>query len=226
MQLFRLEMGEGHVRDVTFTPKSGPFGSVNVEIKSLKVCNDSLEDIRRASKAIQMFYDIDKVNLSLTWGLTQSLLVLSKDSKTVTKVSDDLAHATAFGSEGWDSGIHSWKLRVNGVMGLKQEHLYWMMLGVATETVRENQTDGAYVEGHTFGHCTGGVSRYNMGRVSGYDANTPANTVITFVLDCDEGTLAFEQHGSEFLKINVPKKTILYPWVYLYAANNAVIYLV
>jgi len=67
----------------------------------------------------------------------------------------------------------------------------------------------------------GGNKDYSLGG-TGNDDEIGPGTLITLELDCDLGTLGFTANNDQFLKINVPKSTTLYPWVYMYNAQNSV----
>eukprot|EP01127_Copromyxa_protea_P015936 TRINITY_DN4664_c0_g1_i1.p1 TRINITY_DN4664_c0_g1~~TRINITY_DN4664_c0_g1_i1.p1 ORF type:complete len:399 (-),score=36.50 TRINITY_DN4664_c0_g1_i1:825-2021(-) len=227
---FSPEPGQ-HIRQVTFTPKKMSFTNVNIDFTVDNVDMSTMENIIQCSYAIFPFYDpcdIAYVNEASdwTWEITRNLLELSQSSKTVRRTAaSDSQNCVAIGSVGWDCGIHSWTLRVDGPIGgaTTAEKLSMVMLGVATKAFKLDLTARYYVSGQTFGHCTDGEGvYYNMGRVSGSSTAIPPNTVVGLSLDCDAGTLAFSKEGLEFLKIFVPKNTTLYPWVHLHTFRNSV----
>jgi hypothetical protein len=196
-----------------------------------EVHSKTINELQQFASAFSLFYDLSKVTHNTLnalpepweWGTVKSKLLLSNNKKTVTKhTSTTLNHNScgALGSIGWDTGIHEWKLHVSGSGGsTTSAQIHWICLGVATQIVSNTY----HLAGTTFSHCTWpGYTFYNMGVVSGSDIATPPNTIVTFTLDCDAGTLAFAQNGSEFLKINVPKNTLLYPWVHLHSPDNVV----
>jgi hypothetical protein len=225
-KFFSLPMEDGkHIAQAEFTPKTP---NVKLEFTVEAVGSAVVNELQQLAATFSLFYNLSKVTHrapneppSGPWVWTDVLagLTLSPDKKTVTKTAPN-GHpdSCAMGSVGWNNGVHEWKLLVSGSGGsTTNDRIHIIRIGVTTQAI-----NNYHVAGTNFVHSSYGGSNCNMGVVSGDNTPTPPNTVVTVTLDCDAGTLAFAQNGNEFLKINVPKNTILYPWVHLYSTNNVV----
>lgn len=150
-----------------------------------------------------------------------SSLEVSQDRRTVTKIgSPSHENCNAIALEGWNSGRHVFKCRVNN--SANQGPVHWINIGVSTHRIF-NQTN-YHVSGTTFFHNTHDNNNgFNSGVVSGAEKQINANSIVTLDLDCDNGTLSFSiDTDPVHFVITVPKNVLLYPCAHLYAVGNSV----
>jgi len=220
-QLFGIPMSEP-VDTVGFVARTSTSGvSLKFEINIIDPSNFS--EIEEAAKGVLSFYQFFSLSPEI-WDVSKQGSELALNSlKSAKKVGKEgLANSSVIGKIGWNSGVHTWKLHVYGEAGATTPLLiHYIVIGVATEI---NQENICHVPGKTFGLCTyQNAKLYNLGEIFSDYKTIPPNTIVTLVLDCDNGTLAFSipVHG-EILRIRVPTKQMLYPWACLYAKENSV----
>eukprot|EP01127_Copromyxa_protea_P010305 TRINITY_DN2506_c0_g1_i2.p1 TRINITY_DN2506_c0_g1~~TRINITY_DN2506_c0_g1_i2.p1 ORF type:complete len:289 (-),score=17.70 TRINITY_DN2506_c0_g1_i2:14-880(-) len=233
MEIFNIEMKPGyHVVQASYTHKVGCVPIV-FGFSDLHVNASSIENVRKVASGLLMFFDLKSLDYAragplleqrmkaagFTWVVSESNLRVSEEGCVVTKTARGNA-SLAIGSQGWMRGIHSWKLLLNGKIAgqTTRNKLHYIVVGVATEKIQRTMPNSLHVEGHTFGKCTC-CNQPDHGE--GSETIIPPGTTITLTLDCDMGTLAFRVE-KEFLKIKVPRNTLLYPWVFLGDSSNSV----
>lgn len=237
-ELFQLPVEDNKVVVLAkFQPKSTTSCTFDINFELTEVTLESINKLQDLAGAVNLLYEVAEVvhqeegqsvrmeERNLFWEVAKKDLILSEDKRTATRQSNNThKNCQVVGSEGWSFGVHTWKLRLNGVGGnTNSRRIYWIVFGVATESHKHNPVDGYHVEGQTFGHCTWNGSEYfSLGKVSGGVTPVAPDSVVTLTLDCDNRTLSFSQNNVEYLKINVPKHTKLYPWAHLHVLNNSV----
>lgn len=234
VDLFHLPVeADKYVSHVTFQPKSTKFRGFKMNFDVTEVTLDMIDKLRSVAETLTLLCTASNVvqesgvieEQPLYWEVTKNKLGVSADRKTAIRMNNDgYNNCQAVASEGWKTGIHSWKVRLNGTGGhTSAQKIHWIVFGVAMESFKNDPVDGHHVEGQTFGHCTwNGLEYFSLGKVSGCAANVAPNAVVTLTLDCDQGTLSYAHQGCEYLRVNVPKNTMLYPWAHLYAVGNSV----
>lgn len=235
-ELFHLPTEDNKViTSAKFQPKS-TSATFNLNFEMKDITFDSINELRKFANAVTSLYEVLDVvheedaaviileDPELFWEVTTNLS-LSEDKMTVTKRIYSDENCQAIASKGWNVGVHSWKFRVNGGEdGLTTtREIFWIAIGVASGYFKQHPLDKNYVPGHTFGHSTwDSTELFSLDKVSGCPVCVGPNTVITLSLDCDNGILSFSRDESEYLIINVPRNTILYPWADLSHINNCV----
>lgn len=222
-ELFQLPMKANRVASMKLVLKPHiTFGAaIGFDFRPVSV--ELIENLRGVASTLTSLFDVPD-SQELYWDVITTALVVSSDRRSVDKIGrTNQNNSQAIASSGWEDGIHTWTLLVNGSLGVSTtRQLHWIVIGVAVESFKYDPFKSYDGKGQTFGHSTRGEEYFNMGKLSGSCTKVAPGTEVTLTLDCDEGTLSYSQNGLEYLKIKVPQHTTLYPWVHLKAQKNSV----
>jgi len=187
------------------------FHPLLYEIEKAITMNEPLVTVARLGCAIE----------DITWDdkCAPNAIMLSGDRKTATTTTASFECSSVRASGGYENDVHLWYLECT-CPKLHNGSFYWICAGVVTEDF-DLKMAPVMQASKTFGHRLDGNTEtvfYSQGKIAGKDFKvTNPHIELRFILNCTEGTLDIQSLDSkgDFVRINVPKKTRLYPWANL-----------